>query len=62
MHQQYALPPSQLLGTVLPNVNGRGDTFVGVAALSFAIAGLLLVWPRIPQVRMAGVLSDWVAS
>ena len=56
VHQQYALPPSQLLGTILPNVNGREDTFVGVVALSFAIAGLLLAW-RIPPVRWLGALG-----
>jgi hypothetical protein len=50
VHQQYSLPPLSLLGAFLPNINGRGDAFVGIVAFSFAIAGLVLAW-RIPQVR-----------
>jgi hypothetical protein len=50
VHQQYSLQPISLLGIFLPNVNGRNDTFVGIVAFSFAIAGVLLAW-RIPQVR-----------
>lgn len=56
VHQQYALQPISLLGIFLPNVNGRSDTFLGIVAFSFAVAGLLLAW-RIPHVRWLGAIG-----
>jgi Bacterial membrane protein YfhO len=41
---QYSLPPNTLLGIVIAGVKENGDPFVGVAALTLALAGYALMW------------------
>jgi hypothetical protein len=43
-HAQYSLSPLTLIGIFVPGVRDSGDPFVGVVALTLAIAGCALAW------------------
>ncbi|MBS0278130.1 MAG: YfhO family protein [Proteobacteria bacterium] len=52
VHESYALTPASLLGIVLPGLYVHGNPFVGVAALSLALLGIVLCWKREAEVKL----------
>ncbi|HMD49351.1 MAG TPA: hypothetical protein VKG79_09650, partial [Bryobacteraceae bacterium] len=44
VHTQFSLPPNALLGIFIPGLEQNGDPFVGVAAMTLALAGFALAW------------------
>jgi hypothetical protein len=44
VHTQFSLPPNSLIGIFIPGLEQNGDPFVGVAAMTLALAGFALAW------------------
>jgi hypothetical protein len=44
VHQQYALYPQSLLGIVIPGMYRNSDPYVGLAALTLALLGIIAAW------------------
>ena len=44
VHQQYSLRPESLLGIFIPGMSQSSDPFVGLAALTLALLGVIAAW------------------
>jgi len=56
VHEKYVLRPSNLLGTVFPDVKTDADPFVGVAGVCLALIGLAVCW-RDWRVRLLAAVA-----
>ncbi len=55
VHDAYSLNPVAVLGLILPGIHGSTIPYVGVAALSLAVAGAVLGWAERPVRVFTGI-------